>query len=243
MMRKTELDILETQKADGGLHPLDTVVIQATAGTKPFYKDRLVEIYNGDSLELLPDLIKRSDVCLTDFPYGVNEKYKSYKDTRVGLETLVKTVLPILVGGVEITAITCGAGNQWIYPQPTWTINWIIPAGAGRGPWGFICSQPILVYGKDPYLKNRLGGRADIIISNETSQKNGHPCPKPYGVWGQILKRITINNEPVIIDPFMGSGTTLRVCKDLGYKAIGIELEESYCEIAAKRCAQETLAL
>jgi len=243
MMRKTELDILETPKADGGLRPLDTVVIQPTAGTKPYYKDRLVEIYNGDSLELLPSLIGRSDVCLTDFPYGVNEKYKSYEDTRVGLKTLVKTILPILVGGVELTVVTTGVRNLFCYPEPNWTMAWISTAGIGNGPWGFCCWQPILCYGKDPYLKNRLGSRPDIFMSNETSQKNGHPCPKPYGVWGQILKRITINNEPVIIDPFMGSGTTLRICKDLGYKAIGIELEESYCEIAAKRCAQETLAL
>jgi len=67
-----------------------------------------------------------------------------------------------------------------------------------------------------------------------------HPCPKPLSLMFELLTLFTDEGEPVL-DPFMGSGTTLRAAKDLGRRAIGIEIEEKYCEIAAKRLSQEML--
>jgi site-specific DNA-methyltransferase (adenine-specific) len=65
-----------------------------------------------------------------------------------------------------------------------------------------------------------------------------HPAPFPLKL---AMTAIAATSAKVVLDPFMGSGTTLRAAKDLGRKAIGIELDERYCEIAAKRCAQEVL--
>lgn len=66
-----------------------------------------------------------------------------------------------------------------------------------------------------------------------------HPCQGPLNLYLDLMKY----GPQTILDPFMGSGTTLRAAKDLGRRAIGIEIEEKYCEIAAKRLAQEVLAL
>ena len=67
-----------------------------------------------------------------------------------------------------------------------------------------------------------------------------HPTQKPVRVFRQLIEWYTSAGS-TILDPFMGSGTTLRAAKDLGRKAIGIEIEERYCEIAANRLAQEVL--
>lgn len=71
---------------------------------------------------------------------------------------------------------------------------------------------------------------------------DGHPCPYPTGLPSRCIAATTSHGDTVL-DPFMGSGTTLRAAKDLGRRAIGVEIEERYCEIAAKRLAQEVLPL
>jgi len=101
----------------------------------------------------------------------------------------------------------------------------------------------VLVYGKDPYLAKGLGARADYIEHNETSPDNGHPTPKPYNFWKLLLARCSVDMDDIILDPFMGSGTTIVVAKHLNRKCIGIEIEEKYCEIAAKRCSQSVMRL
>ena len=110
----------------------------------------------------------------------------------------------------------------------------IAPAGAGIGRWGFTCFHPVLLYGKRPSSALYPCG----IESFDTSEQNGHPCPKPLR-WMKWAVALASKEDETILDPFMGSGTTLVAAKNLGRRAIGIEIDEKYCEIAAKRLSQE----
>ena len=86
-----------------------------------------------------------------------------------------------------------------------------------------------------------MGARQDIIIHNETAERFEHSCPKPIKFWSKLLLRGSVKDSDTILDPFMGSGTTLVAAKMLGRKATGIEISERYCQIAKDRLAQEIL--
>ena len=77
-------------------------------------------------------------------------------------------------------------------------------------------------------------------ILEEKNGKAAHPCQGPISLYYQLLKPIKYGS--LILDPFMGSGTTLRAAKDNGCRAIGIEIEERYCEIAVRRLEQNVFA-
>jgi DNA modification methylase len=88
------------------------------------------------------------------------------------------------------------------------------------------------------------GGRRNCFrhpVNGEHGAKP-HPSTKPENLMRELVGLFTDERE-IVLDPFMGSGTTLRAAKDLGRRAIGIELEERYCEIAARRMGQEVLPL
>jgi site-specific DNA-methyltransferase (adenine-specific) len=84
------------------------------------------------------------------------------------------------------------------------------------------------------------GSRPRTVIRRDWSARMDpvHPTVKPTSLLGQLVKWSSSSKE-VVLDPFMGSGTTLRAAKDLNRHSIGIEIEENYCEIAANRLQQE----
>jgi len=223
---------------------------------KPYYEDDAVTIYHGDCREIMPTL-ESADLVLTDPPYGVDLKVKTtgkrhgfnpqaasvvYEDTPVTIRKLISVALPMMQTMSERMIIFSGPALLMAYPEPRAIGGVYSPAGTGRCSWGFQCFHPILFYGKDPYLVDGLGSRPNGFVDDRPNPNHyDHPCPKPlkWMLWG--VSRGSRDGE-TILDPFMGSGTTLRAAKDLGRKAIGIEIEERYCEIAAQRMSQTVMA-
>jgi site-specific DNA-methyltransferase (adenine-specific) len=217
----------------------------------PYYQDDACTIYHGDCREILPSL--SADLVLTDTPYGINLDYgDTFTDSPENLDELIASTLPLMRAAAPVVALTTGVVNQWRFPKPTWVLCWHqANAFTSTGYYGFNMWQPVLCYGTDPFLKRGRGRQQDYIrtvanlgtnAGNDNPPK-GHPCPKPLPPWRKILLRVSPDATDTIIDPFMGSGTTLRAAKDLNRRAIGIDVSEAYCEIAAKRLAQEVLAL
>ena len=207
-------------------------------------------LYHGDCLEILPTLDK-VDAVITDPPYGVmlgeagtgaekakqQEKYTQFTDS---LEYISSIVIPVIEKSLliaEVGMITPGNRNAWLYPSPSDIGVWYNPAGTGRGKWGYILAHLILYYGKDPRAgKNATASSGWGMNSSVAELKNnGHPCPKPEKFMNWMVNKATTEQNQIIFDPFMGSGTTGVACMNLGRKFIGIEIEKKYFDIACER--------
>ncbi len=197
---------------------------------KPYYEDTKagIVIYNADCRDVLPGL-PSVDLVLTDPPYGMG---------KAAWDVLIPSCewLPVARQSKTV-ALFCGVRGLFDYPKPDWTMAWVRMASTQRnGKFrGFNNWEPVLVYGGD-----RIPNDVVSMQNLQDCEAAAHPTSKPLRLMTKLAERL---GGETILDPFMGSGTTLRAAKDLGRKAIGIEIEERYCEIAAKRLSQEVLAL
>ena len=212
---------------------------------KPYYDHGGITIIHGDCREILPTLLK-VDLVLTDPPYGLEYKYISYQDTIDNLKVLIEKVFKPLIIKYRVVTFT-GLPTCFEYPKPDWMMAWYWRGTNVYGKMGINQWQPILCYGKDIKGFGSINGvlKSDTIYyeggnCDERKDFKIHSCPKNTGIMKRLLNRFS-NAGDSILDPFMGSGTTLVAAKELGRKAIGIEIEEKYCEIASKRLAQDVL--
>lgn len=209
---------------------------------KPYYEQDGITIYHGDCREILPEL--PTGAIVTDPPYGVGKDYGEFDDTDgpaywewfLDVLRLMRKSSPMVVFTHRLAALRHITDWDWIYvwnkPLAMSGLNWfpVMPH------W-----EPIFTFGIAGRGLNDLPRGYDVLSFNpQPSHGSGHPAPKPVALFAELIRRFA--PVEIVIDPFMGTGTTLRAAKDAGRQAIGIEIEERYCEIAAQRLGQMVLA-
>lgn len=215
----------------------------------PYYEQSGVTIYHGDCREVLPSL--SADVMVTDPPYGV-----SYQSGMTGHDG--GTALAGIVGDEDTSlrdAVLCAWGDRpaivfgtWKRSRPTATravLTWEKGLHLGMGdlsiPWKPNTEEIyVLGVGFSGHRGSSVLRIGAAVSWNSTTRGRLHPHEKPVALLAALIAKCP---PGVILDPFMGSGTTLRAAKDATRHAIGIEIEEKYCEIAARRLQQEALPL
>lgn len=208
----------------------------------PYYQHGKQTIYHGDCREIVPRL--KYNLILTDPPYGT-EKAGAFDGNAEALR-LARWLSAHVVNVpafIRCMAFTPGINMMWHYPKPDWILaHFFQTFGGMKNHWGFNWWTPILVYGADPYLQTGRGARPDALWCRDMADKTlTHPYPKPLQRWEWLLRRVSVDPTETVLDPFLGSGTTLVACQKNGQPGIGVEREERFCEEAANRLRQEML--
>lgn len=236
---------------------------------KPYYQDEWVTIYNGDCREVLPQLPDKSiDLVLTDPPYpnlkggtehwstrGVAKVFnRSYtvgtpwNDSLDWMDTIFNkfnlgmfvfcsyhsvSAVQVYISGLEPVALI-----SWFKRNSAPPVN-NVPHFQNEFIWA-LKKEPGLIWRniKTHYdIPSLAGGCMASERFLNLDKTTLHPTQKPLELIRELLKV----KPDTVIDPFLGTGTTLRACKELSIKSIGIEISEKYCEIAAKRCMQTVM--
>jgi site-specific DNA-methyltransferase (adenine-specific) len=213
---------------------------------KPYYSDDHVTLYHGDCREITEWL--SADVLVTDPPYGIGyeshmnrDRRNAKRGVRIAADGDVSARDDMLVAWGDRPAIVFG---RWDAPRPAavrarlvWDKGSCTGMGDLKMPWGR-SDEEIYILGRG-FAGKRSGSiiRVQMLMSGDRERPD-HPTPKPVPLMETLIAKCP---PGVIADPFAGSGSTLIAAKLQNRRAIGAELEEHYCEIAARRLAQDSL--
>jgi len=218
-----------------------------------YYKDEYIRLFQGDCLEVMDRLIEKGvkfDMILTDPPYGIDltpqRESGKFKNTKVvndnNLDWLPKVVKQWkdLLKPDSCAYIFCNWQNYDVFKQEiqkefiiknciVWDKDWL---GMGNN-WR--PNHEFIILATNGKFKTKSNNKTNIIKSRRlSSQKMLHSCEKPQPLLEELIIE-SCNENDLILDSFVGSGSTLLASRNLHRKCIGIELEEKYCEIAKNR--------
>jgi len=219
---------------------------RANTGMKPYYSHAGITIYHGDCRDVLPHLPK-VDLCLTDPPYGMGLKcdysgMSGFSGPNTGLKHL-----PIIGDDepFDPTHLLKYGDKQIIWGAQYFCHSlpeqggWIVFNKRGDGAPSAIsfgdCELAWCNFGQAVRMCSKMWHG----VARWSSEGTLHPAQKPEYLLGFCIEHASTPPDGIVLDPYCGSGTTLVAAKNLGRKAIGIEIEERYSEIAAKRLSQE----
>jgi site-specific DNA-methyltransferase (adenine-specific) len=204
----------------------------------PYYEQDGITIYHGDSREVLPDVWFGIDLVLTDPPYGLGSaNWRKAGTTKSRWRH----------GASEMAWDSEVANVDWLLTIAPKCIIW------GGHLMGLPTSRGWLVWNK--IIRNFSSGVCELAWTNLeipidafdyshgqlANEGKEHPTQKPVPLMEWCIRKSKCAG--LVADPYMGSGSTLVAAKKHGAGAIGVEIEERYCEIAAKRLSQGVLAL
>lgn len=227
---------------------------------EPYFNDGLVTIYHGDCRDVMDELVvdEEVDLLLTDPPYGIdfrsNMRTATPRFARIAADRSVDTDwLPTATSKLRDGGAAYIATRWDVYPDWLRAVNdvmsvsgmivWHKPGGGmGDLEGGYAPSHELLIYatkGRHLLRGKRIG---DVwTVPTDAHTKYQHPTQKPVALMEHAIQKSS-DAAGLVLDPFMGSGTTLVAAKNLGRRAIGIEVEERYCEVAARRLRQDVFA-
>jgi DNA modification methylase len=209
-----------------------------------YYQDQHITLYHGEAFEVLPTL-EKADAIITDPPFNVGKDFANENlNPKQWRAFCARFAIAAWENGAENVLVEVGKNDatmrqeleRWHEYRYAIALNYT--NSMRNGAVGYANFGLVLWFGEGK-CHTRYKDRLDSALHN-TKEKFTHPSPKEVEHYSKLVEMFTPANG-TIIDPFAGSGTTGRAAKDLGRKCILIECEERYCEIIAKRMAQEVL--
>jgi site-specific DNA-methyltransferase (adenine-specific) len=239
----------------------------------PYYQDASVTIYHGDSLEILPTLSGvgavvtdppyssggafRGDRTLSTVAKYVNSDTLAYRHDFAGDSRDQRSFLAwamLWLNAARNASVPGAVLASFIDWRQLPTLSDAVQAGGwtwrGVAVWdkgygrpregGFSNAAEYVLWGSNGPFESHDAYPPGIFRESIVKDRD-HIAQKPLDVMKWILG--IAKPGALVLDPFMGSGTTLEAAKAVGMRSIGIEVDERYCEVAAQRCSQEVLGL